>query len=348
MREESDAPFLEQIWLRRRFLLVTCAVATALSGLAAMLLPSKYTAVSRIVIEPPAGMDPRASVALSPVYLESLKSYEAFASSDELFARAAEQFHLRRGGEAIEKLKRSILKAGMLRNTKILEIRVDWHDPQVAHRLALYLATETVRLSLAVGRGAEQELAMEAEKQLAEARERVSKSAHALAEAAGKGSVEQLRARLQSDEELRAALKRRALAEEAEQTADTPTPQLARYRQQIDALDREIAGKSKLLAELTALEADLKADHTLAQATLRSATDRFDDVRRASSYRGERLRLLDPGVVPERPSSPHVPLIVGVGFLAGLALALLVIAFEAGYAARKRVPLVPVEFAHRR
>lgn len=348
MREESGASFLEHIWRRKRFLLVTCATAGALSFVVSLLLPSRYTAVSRIVIEPPAGMDPRASVALSPVYLESLRSYEAFAGSDELFARAAQQFQLRRGGEPLEKLKRSILKVAMLRNTKILEIRVDWPDPQVAHRLALYLASETVRLTLAVGRDAEQELLAEIEKQVAEARERADKAARALAGAASRGSLDQVRARLQNDEELRAALRRRAVVDEADQAADASDARPERYRRQIEALDREIAAKSTLLAELTALDAGLKGEYALAQTALKSATERYDDARRASSYRGERLRLLDPGVVPERPSYPNVPLIVGVGCFAGLALGLLVLAFEAGYGTRIPAPPPPVEFAHRR
>jgi uncharacterized protein involved in exopolysaccharide biosynthesis len=353
MREEIDefarsggASFPEQVWARRRFLALTCAIAAVLSALIAFLLPLKYTAVSRIVIEPPAAMDPRASVAVSPVYLESLRSYETFASSDELFSRAARQFGLRRGSEAMDKVKRSVLKVGMLRNTKILEIRVDWSDPQVAHRLALYLAEETVKLSQSVSRGSEQELVAEAEKQLEEARGRVNKSAQALAGAAARGSIDQLKARIQSDEELRAALRRRAIAEEAEQIGE-PTPQLVNYRKQIESLDREITGSAKLLAELTALDAELKAGNAQAQAALKSATERFDDARRVSSYRGERLRLLDPGVVPERPSFPNVPLIIGVGLLSGLVLGLLVITLELGYAARS-APRVPPEFARSR
>ena len=70
--------------------------------------------------------------------------------------------------------------------------------------------------------------------------------------------------------------------------------------------------------------------------------DRLDEVRRAASYRGERLRLLDPGVVPERPSFPNVPLIVLIGLLGALVLAMLVVAIEAGSRTR------PIHFTRRR
>ena len=70
--------------------------------------------------------------------------------------------------------------------------------------------------------------------------------------------------------------------------------------------------------------------------------DRLDEVRRAASYRGERLRLLDPGVIPERPSYPNVPLIVLVGFFGGLVLAMLAVAIEAGSRTR------PMHFIRRR
>jgi len=275
-------------------------------------------------------MDPRASVAVSPIYLESLRSYEAYASSDELFSRAAGQFGLRQGSEAIDKLKRSVLKVGMVRNTKILEIRVDWPDPRVAHQLAVYIADETVKLSQTVGRGGEQESIGDVEKQLAEARERADKSSRASAAAAQQGSVEQLKARIEGDEQLRSSLKLRAMAQEAEDSGGAPSPRLISYRQQLETLDREISARSKLYAQLVASGGELRAESTLAQSAVKSAMDRLDEVRRAASYRGERLRLLDPGVVPERPSFPNVPLIVLIGLLGALVLAVLVVAIEAG------------------
>ena len=54
----------------------------------------------------------RLSTAVSPMYLESLKTYERFAGGDSLFARAADRFHLLDAGssQSIEALKRRVLK----------------------------------------------------------------------------------------------------------------------------------------------------------------------------------------------------------------------------------------------
>ncbi len=74
-----------------------------------LLMPKRYTATASIVIEPPGNTDARTAIVISPMYLESLKTYESFADSDSLFARAAEKFHLQETGGAarpIESLKR--------------------------------------------------------------------------------------------------------------------------------------------------------------------------------------------------------------------------------------------------
>ena len=55
-------------------------------------------------------------------------------------------------------------------------------------------------------------------------------------------------------------------------------------------------------------------------------------------YRGERLKIIDPGIVPERPSFPNVPLNIAAAFVlaATCALAYLTLAF--GLSGRKQVP----------
>src|SRR5438552_4485939 len=123
-------PALDRLRTRWRLIAVACAVAVSLALGGSLILAKEYTAVSRIVIEPPAGSDPRASTAVSPIYLESLRSYELFASSDDLFLKAAQRFGLRQNSAPIDKLKKSVLKADMPRNTKVLEIHATLPDPK--------------------------------------------------------------------------------------------------------------------------------------------------------------------------------------------------------------------------
>ena len=47
---------------------------------------------------------------------------------------------------------------------------------------------------------------------------------------------------------------------------------------------------------------------------------RLREARGDAGYRGERLRIIDPGIVPERPSSPNLPLNLVAALLLGLVL----------------------------
>ena len=68
---------------------VACGVAIVAALATGLLLPKRYTATATILIDPPAGGDPRIATAVSTVYLESLKTYELLATNDQLFVRAA-------------------------------------------------------------------------------------------------------------------------------------------------------------------------------------------------------------------------------------------------------------------
>src|SRR5450631_2798415 len=147
-------------YLRLRWVWIAGSCAVALALTVSLVLPREYTATARIVIEPPAGGDSRSSVAVSPIYLESLKTYEQFAADDSLFEKAVDKFKLRAtlGGRPIENLKKHVLKVGVVRNTRILEIATTLPDAGQAQLLAKFLAESTVELSRAVVNEGDQDL----------------------------------------------------------------------------------------------------------------------------------------------------------------------------------------------
>src|SRR5713226_9592712 len=166
MPDPFDAyQFLTHLRARWRLpvIVVTAAVVTSLA--ISLALPKEYTAQTLLVIEPPAGTDPRASTAVSPIYLESLKTYERFASSDQLFAQAVERFELRKRwpNRPLERMKRSVLQVEIPRSTKILEIGVTLNDPRKAHEMALYIAEQSVELNLRINRVGDDEMIREAQ-----------------------------------------------------------------------------------------------------------------------------------------------------------------------------------------
>ena len=73
--------YIRYLRLRWRWIAVSCAVAVAIAAIVTMLMTRQYTATARILVEPPAGADLRSAMAVSPIYLESLKTYEHFAAA---------------------------------------------------------------------------------------------------------------------------------------------------------------------------------------------------------------------------------------------------------------------------
>jgi uncharacterized protein involved in exopolysaccharide biosynthesis len=134
--QKNAFEYIDYLRLRWRLIAAACVSAILLSFIVSLMLPKRYTATASIVIEPPAGNDVRTATAVSPVYLESLRTYERFAASDTLFAGAVEHFHLSsvEGARSMESLKQQVLKVTKLRDTKILEISATLADPQLAQQ----------------------------------------------------------------------------------------------------------------------------------------------------------------------------------------------------------------------
>jgi uncharacterized protein involved in exopolysaccharide biosynthesis len=288
--------FLRGRW---RVIAAACGVALLLSLSVSLLLPKRYTATASIVIEPPGGSDARIATAVSPVYLESLRTYERFAASDTLFARAVERFHI--GSQPIETLKRGILKVTKLRDTRILEISVTLTDPRLAQQVVEYLANETVVLSRNEGASADREVIDDASKQLVEAESRLAKARSAWTDTAAEDSTAALQSNIDADTD--------SLAKSGQ----------ARTEGRLSELQKSLARDSAELARRTARRQALEMDLTAAQAAFDSSAEHLHELQANAAARGERLRVIDPGIVPQRPSSPNVMLNV----LSALLLALL-------------------------
>jgi capsular polysaccharide biosynthesis protein len=255
--------------LRRRWPVIAVAVgvAGALALVAGLLTPAQYTATARILIESPAAGDLRASMAVSPVYLESLKSYAMLASGDRLFAAAIEHLHLQRS-RSIEQMKNSVLKVTIPRSTKVLEVAATLPDPRQAQALAHYIAERTVALARDLALEADRDALADAQKQQDEARTQLGQAAAAPVNSAAANST--------------------------------------RFR------------KTESL-----------------QLAIEAAQMHLQEIRSTAGYRAERLKIFDPGVVPERPSSPNIPLILLVAVLMALTASLVYVTLEFNYRLEK-------------
>jgi uncharacterized protein involved in exopolysaccharide biosynthesis len=346
--------YISYVASRWRWILASSAVALAAAFAFGAMMPRQYTATARIVIEPPAGGDTRvATTAVSPIYLESLKTYEAFAASDSLFQKAIDRFGLRStfGARPIESLKKSILKAGIVRNTRILEISATLPDPRKAQAVAQFVAESTAALNRSLASEGDLDLIQGIETEEAQARKRMEGIDSQWAQLQSAEPVGQLQSSIESSSELRAKLVDELLGAQSEiagaaarqkQAAAEELPQIhrdeseaqsraAELRRQIDDLDKQAAERERLLGLRMAHRDQLEAERKAAQAAYSTVETRLTEARGDAGYRGERLKIIDPGVTPERPSSPNLPLYLFAALLAGLALPVFYFAVEINF-----------------
>jgi len=320
--------YLEFLRKRWHFTAIAVILACAVALACCLLLPKQYTAVATLIIEPPGG-DPRSATAVSSIYLESLKSYESFASSDSLFAKACKNFHLLDGETAgsLESFKRRVLRVDKLKDTKVLNLSVTLPDPVQAQALVQYLAEETVALDRGIARAGDQELLDNSRQQLEAARKELDEDRAEAASAASSEPV--LDNEVQSLEERKASAEAQRIEANmslAESAARGDQESAAVNRAGVAALAADIAAMQRELEAKSATLAALRARRQRADDRLRSAEDAFeraakrgDEASASAMFRTEQLRIVDPGIVPQRPSFPNLPLaIVGAILIAGI------------------------------
>jgi uncharacterized protein involved in exopolysaccharide biosynthesis len=341
MTDSFDAfRYVSYMRSRWRVIAASCAIATALALGASLIQPREYTATARIVIEPPAGMDPRSAMAVSPIYLESLKTYEHFATSDSLFSKAIDRFNLRSllGAKPIESLKKRVLRVETIRNTRILEIAATLPDARKAQALAQFLAESTAELNRSMVTQSGEDLLKEIERQAGEIRGRLQETEARWAQLVASEPVNGLRAAMEETAGLRASIREQVLSAELE-TADAVDrarqpaahARLEQMRKQIETLDHQYAEREKSLALRMAHRDRLEGERQSAQEALAAIDTRLREARGDAGFRGERLEIVDPGIVPERPSSPNLPLNLAAAVLLGLVLPVLYLTLEMSY-----------------
>jgi uncharacterized protein involved in exopolysaccharide biosynthesis len=333
--------FLRGRW---RFPVIACAVAILAAMSAGLLLPRHYTATATVLIDPPAGGDPRMTTAVSNVYLESLKTYELLATNDELFARTATRFHLRdHDALPIEALKRRVLKVDKLRDTRALQISVTLGDPGTAQAVAQFIAEGAVELNRSGAKEAGDAMIRDAAKAAEDAKARLNEAEAAWQRAAGTSSEEGLRSDVYASSDLKSRLEEELMNEQRD--PDAAQAHIGLLQRQIQGLSRTMDEKSGELAQQTAREENLEAALSGARTSYETAAQRLADLPVSLGSRSEWLRVVDPGIVPQRPSSPNVPLILIASVLLAIFGSLLYLTVAFGLARERRLYRSPLRMA---
>ena len=135
-----------------------------------------------------------------------------------------------------------------------------------------------------------------------------------------------------------------------QQPGTQPGPEGVRARadalqKEIDALDRRIAANRAAMAARRGLSEPVEGELRTARTVRDAATARLNDVRAAAGMRGERLRVIDPGIVPQRPTFPNVPLNVFAALFVALVVSVGVLTVSFAFHQRDRP--APVRAAYR-
>ena len=362
MSEPIDAfRYMSYIASRWRWIAGCCAAAMLAAFAIGSVMTRQYTATARIVIDPPAGADLRAATtAVSPIYLESLKTYEAFASSDNLFQNAVDHFGLRSlfGARSIESLKKGVLKVGIVKNTRILEISATLPDPKKAQALAQFVAESTTSLNRTLASQGDLDLIRGIAAEEAKARQNLDRVNARSAQLQASEPVADLQAGVEASSDLRGKLMEQLLDAQAElagaaarekKAPETELPQIRNeqaeaqarveeLRRQVTDLDKRSAERDKLLGIRTAHLEQIESERKGAQTSFSAIEARLLQARGDVGYRGERLTIIDSGVVPERPSAPNMPLYLFAALLVGLALPVFYFAVEINFRETRMPP----------
>ncbi|MBV9398234.1 MAG: hypothetical protein JO062_09665 [Bryobacterales bacterium] len=347
MASERDFDPVDYVYFLRghwRVIAGAVALAAIIAAVACLLLPKQYTATATLVIEPP-GVDPRAAIAVSPVYLESLKSYEAFASSDSLFATALQKFGFGTTGAPIESLKKRVLRVEKLKDTKLLEINVTLPDPKRAHEVAQYLAEQTVALDTAVARSGDRELLEDAERKFEQAKANLDKTrvesdrlksagSEALLESEGE-ALATLQGKIEADRIDTSAMVSESVARGDQSTAEEVRARVATLESQLAGLQKNLSAKSAALAGIVEQKRRVTEDLKTAQDVYDTARKREYEVSNVVKFRTGQLHIIDPGIVPQKPSFPNLPLALFSAAILSCGACLLWLTAQFGFARRK-------------
>jgi uncharacterized protein involved in exopolysaccharide biosynthesis len=220
-------------------------------------------------------------------------------------------------------MKRRILKIAKLRDTRILEISATLGNPQTAHQFAQYIAQETVALNQQESAAADRERAEKMERQLADSRLRLDKAAKA-SMGSTNSAIQALESHNDADEELLAKLRL--------QLAENPTGAI---KAAIAELEHEISDNEAKINAASSQRELADAELNIAQSEYAALSNRLLDIQAAAGAGSEKLRIVDPGIVPQRPSFPNTLLNVVLALAIAAAGSVTYVAIAFSYERRR-------------
>jgi capsule polysaccharide export protein KpsE/RkpR len=211
------------------------------------------------------------------------------------------------------------------------------------------LAEETVALSHGESLAVDRESIDETEKQASADARRLAQAQQAWTTLSVKEPIETLQGELDASVEQQAKLRQQLVDAQANiaEYKEQADSQFAREQLQaerareavlekrLQELQRSIQESAGVLAGRSAKRDALQNEVKMAESASETSEKRLSELRGAAGSRGERLRVMDPGIVPQRPSSPNVPLNLAAALFLALTASVIYLSFA--FVLRRRV-----------
>jgi capsule polysaccharide export protein KpsE/RkpR len=102
-------------------------------------------------------------------------------------------------------------------------------------------------------------------------------------------------------------------------------------QKQLAQVEKDVTAREDLLARRIADRDRVATERAASQDAYAAVETRLNQVRGGLGYRSERLKVIDPGIVPEQPSSPNLPLRLLAALLLGVVVPVIYLTLELSY-----------------
>ena len=350
--------------LRKRFrLVVLCTLTAAIgAGLLSLLQPRIYRATTYLLLAESklADLDSKAT---NFVYYELLRSYETLINNDYLVSKTIDKFDLQKPPYelSVESFRRrSILRVELSKNTRLLEVTVEFPSARLAAELCNYFVSEAVAFNEELNSRDAEKARVFVKEQLDRAGQGVEVARQKLLEFNRSSALEELRESVrrllseksENETELAAlsldltrnSAKKESLAADSSSsdpdsavrfrimemqsetasikaTVETLRKMLETNKQSLGRLEKE-----KAIKEST--QRQLLDEYDVARENYATLSKKYQDASINVGARSTDLKMITPAVVPERPFKPRVLLNIilaaGFGLLVSVGLSFVI------------------------
>lgn len=378
MELENKRLFATQRWLplRKRFrLIVLCTLTAALgAGVLSFWQAKLYRATTYLLLAESklADVDSKAT---NFVYYELLRSYETLINNDYLVSKTVQKFDLQKAPYELTVdsfRRRGILRVELSKNTRLLEVTVEFPNARLAAEICNYFVNQAVAFNEELNSRDAEKARLFVKEQLDRASQSMEVARSRLLEFNQSSTVEGLResvgnllAEKSGNETELAALqleltrnvaKRESLATSYGRSSDPESAvqyrmvemqsEIAGIKASAEALRKVLETNKQTLARLEKEKAlkestqqQLLDEYDLARENYATLSKKYQDASINVGARSTDLKMITPAVVPERPFKPRILLNVilagGLGLLVSVGLSFLLQNLETPRVARE-------------